>query len=141
MKEIVRELLLDMINYISNQRDQLKYLGKIDIDSEDDQYYHQIRDLVEWLDLRMMKILKLNPKKLSLTKENFVNPQRYVEKMISLFKKCPELNELFKLGDEYIYFNSTLSEQEQNMIREFMDENRERKVTNFYIPIKKEDEE
>ncbi|SEC37066.1 hypothetical protein SAMN04489761_2803 [Tenacibaculum sp. MAR_2009_124] len=136
MKTIIRELLSDMLNYISDERGRLKYLGGIDVDSEANQYYHQIRDLVEWLDLRMIKTLKLDPKKLSLIKENSVNPQRYVDRMISLFKKCPELNELFRLDDEYVYFNLSVSEREQNAIRQFIDENRERKVTNFYIPVK-----
>ncbi|MEY8862632.1 hypothetical protein AB9K23_13080 [Tenacibaculum singaporense] len=55
------------------------------------------------------------------------------------FKYCPELNHIFKLKDEIIYFTPELTAEGKKEIRDFVDKNRERKVTNFYIPAKKYD--
>ncbi|WP_369919207.1 hypothetical protein [Tenacibaculum singaporense] len=43
------------------------------------------------------------------------------------------------MKDEIIYFTPELTAEGKKEIRDFVDKNRERKVTNFYIPAKKYD--
>lgn len=85
----------------------------------------------------MLKLPGLHNDKIELRGNEGIDYDSYINDMNTFFKHCPELNQIFELKEEVIYFNSNLSKKEQEEIRQFVDETRIRKVTNFYIPVDK----
>ena len=146
MKTESKNLLIEMINYLSNNKENLNYLKKVDEEAEkneDNDCYNQIRDITEWLDLHIVKLLKKNEEKLYLKSDNeILNIEKYIDNMKFLFLNCPRLKDLLILKDnDIIYFNSNISKKEQKEIRQFVSDNRIRKVVNFYKPAYKTKEE
>lgn len=146
MKTESKNLLIEMINYLSNNKENLNYLKKVDEEAEkneDNDCYNQIRDITEWLDLHIVKLLKKNEEKLYLKRDNeILNIEKYIDNMKFLFLNCPRLKDLLILkNNDIIYFNSNISKKEQKEIRQFVSDNRIRKVVNFYKPAYKTKEE
>lgn len=136
MKKEINELLEEMIAYSEDPGQDIKwnYLKKaIDLMGDKEGFYHFLTKLLNWLDPVLLKLSGLNSEKLKLRGSEGIDYGSYIIGMSNFFECCPELNQIFELKDEVIYFNSSLSNKEQEYIREFVDAKSKRKVTNFYI--------
>jgi len=138
MKAEIKNLLNEMIGY-SNEPGRERgwnYLNEaIKINNEG--LYYLTNKLINWLDPFFLQLPDFDNDKIKLRGDQGIDYDSLINEMSQFFKYCPELENIFTLKDEVIYFNSKLSLEEQKEIRQFVDENRQSKVTNFYIPVKK----
>lgn len=139
----IKKLLDEMLRYSESPsiKNEWNFLNEADkLMKKEEGIYHLICHLVNWLDPLMLKLPDFDAKKLELRGSEGIDYDSYINSMNKLFKYCPELNYIFNLKDEVIYFNPELTLEEKKGIRDFIDKNRERRVTNFYIPVKKREE-
>ncbi|WBX76587.1 hypothetical protein PG911_18545 [Tenacibaculum ovolyticum] len=139
----IKKLLDEMLRYSESPsiKNEWNFLNEADkLMKKEEGIYHLICHLVNWLDPLMLKLPDFDAKKLELRGSEGIDYDSYINSMNKLFKYCPELNYIFNLKDEVIYFNPELTLEDKKGIRDFIDKNRERRVTNFYIPVKKREE-
>lgn len=142
MKTEVKTLLGEMLKYLRAPKNIEKY-GYLEeafsFMKDKGGIYHLVAKLINWLDPVLLNLPDVDSEKIELRGNEGIDYESSIKEMEMFFKYCPELNHIFKLKDEIIYFTPELTAEGKKEIRDFVDKNRERKVTNFYIPAKKYD--
>ncbi|SEC37203.1 hypothetical protein SAMN04489761_2807 [Tenacibaculum sp. MAR_2009_124] len=142
MKTEVTKLLKEMLRYLKTRKNlsDKGYLKKAhdEIDGSSGVFSLVVK-LANWLDPIELSLSDGDSKELKLRGNEGLDYGSSIKDMEAFFRNCPELNLVFRLEKEVVYFSPDLSEDEQIEIREFVKENRERNATNFYIPVKKQD--
>jgi len=135
MKKNIESLISEMILYTSDTGKSLNLLKNADKKmGRREKIFHLIRDLLNFTDPFMIKILKLNPEKLDLKSNEDIDYHVYISNIKELFNNCPPLNSIYNLKRDTITFNNLLSSTEIEEIKNYVGDNRERKVINFYTP-------
>ncbi|WP_299713078.1 hypothetical protein [uncultured Tenacibaculum sp.] len=140
MKTEIKKLLKEMIAYLSDPKKGgvLDYLNKaIELEEEKGDVSLSVSKLMNWLDPLMLKLPDANPEKIELIGEKGVDYDVVIRRFRSVFENCSELSLIFKLDNETILFNPYLTKEDIKELRDYVNENRKRKVTNFYYPVDK----
>ena len=143
MKTEAKRLLGDMIKYLRTPEniENYEYLKEaFSFMKEREGIYYLVAKLINWLDPVLLNLPDVDSEKIELRGNEGIDYESSIKEMKMFFKYCPELNYIFNLKDEVIYFNPELTLEDKKGIRDFIDKNRERRVTNFYIPVKKREE-
>ncbi|CAA0209443.1 hypothetical protein [Tenacibaculum maritimum] len=140
MRVEVNKLLKEMLAYLTtrknlNNDNPLKKAHEY-MDSDSGVFY-LVAKLINWLDPIILSLPDTNAEKLELRGNEGIDYESSIKEMEAFFQNCPDLEIIFRIENEVIYFNSMLSNKEQVEIRNFVGTNRKRKVTNFYIPVDK----
>ena len=141
MKSSIKELLSEMLEYISSNNQTLKHLKKADKKLNGrSEIYHLVRDLINFIDPVTLQ-LEEDQEKIHLYGDEGLDYENYVKKMGDFFKYIPILSEIYSLEKEFIKLQSKLSKDEIEEIKIFINDNRKREVVNFYTPIKPRERE
>ncbi|WP_298417520.1 hypothetical protein [uncultured Kordia sp.] len=88
--------------------------------------------LFGWIDPREHNLPDFNPNKYVIYERDFMSQEVFEEvsgEFKLVFEKIPELNYIFKLKEEHVEFNSSLSKNDIEEIYEFV-------KTNYNVPIR-----
>lgn len=133
MKTKHKELLLEMINLSEKKETVTNYLElALDKMGGFTEGISSINKILRWLNPFWAKVHEYDLERIDIYTEG-VNNDYIVNNMKKLFKYCQELNEILVLEEKYVSYNKNLTHSEIKELREFVEENTEKKLGSIYI--------
>ena len=135
MRNEIKNLLKEMLNYIDNPSEKIFILKNAEEKISKEILFVLIRDILDWNNPFFIKIYDLDHTQMKLITDE--RNLKYKERIEQLLQLCPTLKELFVIKENNLIFNEKISSTEVIEIRNYIQMNKVIEITSKETRMRK----